>query len=298
MRRTLRKFHVLVCLMGLMGLCLMGQAGCTTPTHCGEGTVELKTDGGQFCVAASGDDGGQGEGGVDAQPGDASGSDGPLGSGGTGGTGGDGGGGTGGTGGTGGSSPDAAMHDAAMPDAAMPDAAMPDAAMPDAFRPPPDATIPDAASPDASGSCTNVDPEPNGSEAQAVTLPSIDDCDSSGSSVSGTIVGASDVDFFRYAGSDTPFCIVDPGAAVDAPGLRICEFALCPRGIADTVAICNAGVPASSPAGYPGCCEATPGQVGMIADCVSTSDDSAEIYLRVDQPGGSLCMPYSIVYHF
>jgi hypothetical protein len=167
-------------------------------------------------------------------------------------------------------------------EAAPPDLAAPDDAAPDDAAPPPLA-------------CDDPGPEPDEREVEATPLPDINDCDSNGSSVSGVVAGASDVDFFHFVGTDTIACVVDPTAMIDAAGLRLCVFLSCRHG-ATNLKGCPSGDPALSPAGFSGCCS-TSGTVQASISCF-VGDDSADVYLSVAEPVGDECVPYRISYHY
>ncbi|MEQ9323511.1 MAG: hypothetical protein RIF41_30390 [Polyangiaceae bacterium] len=141
------------------------------------------------------------------------------------------------------------------------------------------------------GSCSGLD-EPNDSEATALSIGAINDCDDDGAMLAGALDGPTDEDWYFYSGSDDFGCVVDPTRAVTATGtLRLCKFAEC-DGV--SVSCQNGSQPANSPKGNPGCCH-TQG-FGMDVDCSGVSDD-ATIHLRFDQ-AGSACVEYSLDYHY
>jgi hypothetical protein len=140
--------------------------------------------------------------------------------------------------------------------------------------------------------------EPNDSEQTAnvlVAMP-IEDCDDMGGNALGIIVGASDVDWYVYSGSDELGCSVDPTRMLmpDAPGLRMCKYFDCPG--AD-VSCPNGTTIDTSPDGLDGCCSDTGFTAGV--DCNGISDD-ADVYIRIDQPGGDAetCNGYNMAYHY
>jgi hypothetical protein len=141
----------------------------------------------------------------------------------------------------------------------------------------------------ASGDCSDGY-EPNETEAAAADLGTITDCDSAGSRVTARLDGPNDADFYRYYGEDRFGCAVNPSAETSA-SVRLCVFANCP----DAKVTCKQGTPATSPAGYGGCCVVSGGRVELGLDC-ATSSESADVYFRVDQ--ATACVPYEVSYHF
>lgn len=144
--------------------------------------------------------------------------------------------------------------------------------------------------------CQDTGAEPNDTEQTAKNLGTIDDCDGSGSSFSGVINGPSDVDWYKYFAQDAFGCQVGPSRSVQfMAAARICKFVECQDGSSPSVT-CPAGtVGATSPEGRPGCC----GSEGfdMDLDCSSISDDTI-MYIRIDDPNGADCTPYTVDYHY
>ncbi len=62
-----------------------------------------------------------------------------------------------------------------------------------------------------------------------------------------------------------------------------------------TVLLCPGG--GSPTPSLDGCCIATPGIVEVQYVCGGT-DDSATVYLRVEQPDANECRSYTLAYHF
>jgi hypothetical protein len=148
--------------------------------------------------------------------------------------------------------------------------------------------------------CGSDAPEDNSTEVTALPLPGIDSCDSSGTSLSAISSGTGDTDWYHYFGtsSATSLCIADPTAQVDASGLRVCIFIICPTGTT-TIQSCTNGSPDMSPAGTPGCCTTSTAAMTVDISCggVATTN-SADVYMRVDQPTSNSCIPYDLAYHF
>ena len=143
--------------------------------------------------------------------------------------------------------------------------------------------------------CTGEIDEPNGTEILATPLGVIDDCDSSGSTISGVSSGVGDVDWMVFHGTDTFGCSVDPTVQIDATGVRLCAFALCGDGTT-TVQSCGGGTSAISPAGTHGCCTTSTKSMTVQINCSGTND-SAAIFVRVDQTQNQ-CVAYDVAYHF
>lgn len=144
--------------------------------------------------------------------------------------------------------------------------------------------------------CTGDMYEPNDTEVTAYPLGTIDECDTSGSTLGAVASGMGDVDWYEYSGTSTLTCTADPTVTVDATGLEACIFVICAEGTT-TLSSCTNGSPATSAAGTPGCC--TTGTASMTAQmsCSSTTND-ANVYMRVTQPSSDTCIPYDLAYHF
>lgn len=144
--------------------------------------------------------------------------------------------------------------------------------------------------------CTGEMYEPNDTEVTAWPLDSIDECDSSGSTLSAVASGLGDVDWYHYSGTSTLTCTADPTVTVDADGLETCVFVICAEGTT-TISSCTNGSPAMSEAGTPGCCTTGTSSVTAQMSCSSTTN-AADVYMRVTQPSSNTCLPYDLAYHF
>ena len=143
--------------------------------------------------------------------------------------------------------------------------------------------------------CPDPGIEPNETEATAVDLGGISDNDSDAASVSGVLDSVDDVDWYKYHGDDTFGYVVDPTRGLTTPdNLRLCAFFDCDDG-SDAAVTCNGGATsAQSPDGRPGCCHSQ----GFTADIdCSSSDDSAEVFIRLDKPVPA-CVTYDLMYHY
>lgn len=146
--------------------------------------------------------------------------------------------------------------------------------------------------------CEGSESEPNNSLPSAVSLKNIDDCDSSGGSFNGVVAGATDPDFWHFTGSDKIGCVVDASASTKTTGVRLCVFVSCSAGTT-SIKSCPKGTPATSPGGVSGCCSDSAGNVEVEHTCpLPGADDGADVYLRVDAPGATACVPYAVTYHF
>lgn len=164
--------------------------------------------------------------------------------------------------------------------------------------------------------CAETGPEPNNTTATASSACGanagsceLTDCDSDGTTgfggslqpIKDVIDPADPVDYFTYHGTDTFGCVVDPTATTQDSGLVLCEFVHCDQGTTNFKS-CTAGTDVKSTAeapdsnGDPGCCVTGPGTVTLDYACSSGLDDSAQVYIRADQP--SICSEYSVDYHF
>jgi hypothetical protein len=146
--------------------------------------------------------------------------------------------------------------------------------------------------------CTGEEFEPDDTAPLAARLAKIDDCDGSGSTVHGILADADDVDYFHFEGSDTFGCTVDPSASTKQ-SVQVCVFVACIRG-ATRVNGCNSGDPYASQAGLHGCCVDGPGEASVDFTCTLVgADDSADVYIRVEDPSASsTCESYDVDYHF
>ncbi len=148
--------------------------------------------------------------------------------------------------------------------------------------------------------CPEVDKEPNELDTNAIKLKDIDDCDGSGSNFAGVVAGGADNDVFRYRGTDSFGCTVDPTAST-TDKVRVCIFVRC-TSFLTKINSCPKGLPQTwGSTGIDGCC--TDGdsggtvQVDYTCTDVGTSD-TADVFMRVDKPGATSCENYSVKYHF
>jgi len=144
------------------------------------------------------------------------------------------------------------------------------------------------------GVCNDLDMEPNDYEGDT-SLGTIDDHDSSGGEIVGTLNG-NDTDWYVYDGVDVPGAFVDPAVSFSSDDdlMVVCQFlecdgaeVTCPTGTSD----------ANSPMGLPGCCSYH--SFELPHDCAGIIDGSARIHIQVSQQGAvDQCVDYSVWYHF
>jgi hypothetical protein len=154
---------------------------------------------------------------------------------------------------------------------------------------------PPATPPPSGDECIDKD-DVGSSENVAKKLATIDDHDSSGGHITGVMNGPVDVDFYKFEGDDTWTGTVDPTVSSGTTGLEVCMFVACMNGPVDFKG-CSGGTMKNSDIGNPGCCVATPGTTTLDYNCVGTTSESANVFIRVKQVADK-CLPYSLDYHF
>ncbi|HEY0133208.1 MAG TPA: hypothetical protein VGB85_03985 [Nannocystis sp.] len=148
----------------------------------------------------------------------------------------------------------------------------------------------------APNECDADGDEPSETQETARDLGEVDDADLFEKYVRcATLGSASDVDWFKFHGSDSLLGVIDPMRSLyDAGGgARLCVFFACDTG--GTEVACAQGEPDTAPGGQPGCCGA--GQVVPTLTCADNYNYSADVWLRVDQ-GPAACTPYELRYNF
>jgi hypothetical protein len=144
--------------------------------------------------------------------------------------------------------------------------------------------------------CTDTsNTEPNNSQLTAYNLGSISDADSSGGYICPILKGGADVDWFHYSGNDVFLNVVDPSRTVTAElNARLCVYLDCDSGT--TSVGCDADdVDDVAPGGQEGCCGV--GSVSPNLNC-SGIDDSAHVWIKVENVDMQMCVPYQLDYHF
>lgn len=176
-----------------------------------------------------------------------------------------------------------------------------------------EATIPGDATKPGEGTDPDKDPAPTGgdqcidngdpgpSASLGTVLPETDDCDEGIKTITGTMKGAADVDYYTLSATDRAGCWLDTTFEAETKGTELCVFMRCKDSSIDAVTGCAEGIPTEGEAGLKGCCAAAPGKAIPTWDCSSswTDDDSADIHLRVRQVGGeNKCVPYKVNYRY
>jgi len=138
--------------------------------------------------------------------------------------------------------------------------------------------------------------EPNEAEGSATDLGDLTDCDGdSAGTTSGVIVDASDIDWFKYNGTDGTGCDVDPSRSIAATApVELCKYVDCVNGEA-SFSCPDGTTEASSPTGHSGCCSSK----GFLLqpDCDGIDDD-ATVYVSVKGTDGTPCVQYSLSFHY
>jgi hypothetical protein len=150
----------------------------------------------------------------------------------------------------------------------------------------------------AGGTCeTEIDTEPNDSEATAVDLGEVD-CNMVGE-VNGSIaMGTSD--WFTFHGNDAMSCMMDSIAIVNndvSEDLTVCMYFGCDMGNANVVCPGDA-TEDTTPDGLPGCCRAGDVTFQSQACMGAVTDDSGTVVLRVDGSSSMECVDYALAYRF
>lgn len=137
--------------------------------------------------------------------------------------------------------------------------------------------------------------EANETQAGAHSLGTITDADSSGGFVCAVLDGGDDVDWYTYNGNDVFLNFVDPTREVISDlNHRICVYITCDNG--DPSIQCGGDETDDvAPLGQPGCCGM--GNVSPSLNCAGT-DDSATVWVKVENPDKLACVPYELKYHF
>lgn len=144
--------------------------------------------------------------------------------------------------------------------------------------------------------CEDYGAEPHETQATAHSLGEITDADANGSFACGTIQGGGDVDWFTFTGVDAFLNMVDPSRTLVAENDagRLCVYMQCDNGT--TSVTCGANdTPDTAPLGQKGCCGL--GTVSPGLNCTGL-DDSAKVWIKVDNPEMLACVPYRLDYHF
>ena len=176
------------------------------------------------------------------------------------------------------------------------------------FAPQFDTTAPPAGqkdpAPPVSGDVCKDDGDAASTPALAKKLPETDDCNQDMISVSGTMNGGVDTDYYSLSAVDKGISISHPaGCKLDTAfetktaGTEICVFARCKNTTENTVNGCIEGKAATSENGWKGCCgtKALPD-----LDCAGFGDnDSSDFLIRIKSTTtDNKCTPYKFEYRF
>jgi hypothetical protein len=148
---------------------------------------------------------------------------------------------------------------------------------------------------EVSDACEDPGSEPHENQETAQNLGQITDADASGSYLCGALKGANDVDWYTYFGKDALLNQVDPSRSFYAQvGVgRVCVYLECNNG--STTVGCNGAANDVSPLGQQGCRASDVVKPYLNCDGL---DDSARVWIRVDNPQALACVPYELAYHF
>ncbi len=144
------------------------------------------------------------------------------------------------------------------------------------------------------GSCTDNGDEPNETRSGATALSSVS-CGGSSRTHNAVAAMSSDVDWYSATGVGGTLCAANAKAQVNQSNLRVCVFVKCTSG--STTRTCAQGTKATD-GGLDGCCK-TGGAAEATVKCSGiTNDQSANVYIRVDQPSGNACTDYKLTYSY
>jgi hypothetical protein len=146
--------------------------------------------------------------------------------------------------------------------------------------------------------CADEADEPNDTPEDAVDLGTHED-GAPPMNVVSQLDGPLDVDWFTYRCTDTAIPVLDPMLVIDqTTEIRVCMFLDCVIG-GNPLFDCPDGTTAEmAPFGFlPGCC-VTDGSTIDLTDynCPDSSDDSVDVWVRVDMGDTMVCEPYSLTY--
>lgn len=146
--------------------------------------------------------------------------------------------------------------------------------------------------------CVDSGEEPNEEEMDAIDLGDIG-CMDEPETFMGVLNGDADVDWFQYHGVWGFNCgNVDPSplhTLTASDTVRMCVFADCD--MSNAVFECQEGSEmAMSPDGLPGCC--AQGDLTFLLNCAMNNNESAQMFVRLDQAAADACVDYSVEYSY
>jgi hypothetical protein len=132
-----------------------------------------------------------------------------------------------------------------------------------------------------------------GSEATALYLGEIPDCDDSGIQRQGVLGVTAETDVYRFLGTDESFCSVEPTVSLSASNpVRLCVFFECVNDFDGLT--CPAGSsPVTSPGQRPGCCATGTTLSIEVSDFTCSGADDADVYIRLDTATAA-CTTYTV----
>jgi hypothetical protein len=142
--------------------------------------------------------------------------------------------------------------------------------------------------------CTNEASESNNTQSSAVQLGTITDDDDDGGAVCGVLDGPDDVDWYVFGGEDKVLHVVNPTRSLSAnANAKLCVYARCVN--SGTSVACFGESKDTAPQGQLGCCSF--GKVTPTIECDGL-DDSATIWIKVENSDALQCVEYELEYHF
>ena len=146
--------------------------------------------------------------------------------------------------------------------------------------------------------CPQERSEPNDTPDQAFDLGEFNDFDPTFEVVDGRIpAGSGDEDWFSYRCDDNAVGQVDMAYEIDTNiPVRVCQFFACDLPDNPSV-VCPAGSEAASMDGLPGCCSDLETLSVEEIVCNPDSDETGEVFVRVDMPAQEMCVSYDLGVH-
>lgn len=144
--------------------------------------------------------------------------------------------------------------------------------------------------------CEDYGAEPHDNQETAQSLGKLSDDDADGGTACGTLRGANDIDWYTFGGDDAFGNFVDPFRSLvtqSGEGARLCVYIQCNN--QPTSVNCKGSTPDVAPLGQSGCCDGDVVAPSLNCDGL---DDSAKVWIRVDNPAKLACVPYQLDYHF
>lgn len=154
------------------------------------------------------------------------------------------------------------------------------------------------ACPDPGPGCPNdTIGESNDTQGMAKDFGTLNDPDSNTQSFCAVLGGPTDVDWYTYLGHDTLSGLVNPYQYFsNGTKARVCAYFKCNS--QNTFLTCPANTqPDTAPGGQQGCCGTEPFKVDELG-CDGAFNDDARVWIRVDNPEQSACVPYFLRFNY